>query len=149
MTFGLMKFLYDHQVLKTIEQKFCTPGHSSIQEEDNIHSHIEKALRLSEIYSPVSLIRIMSQVRPKSSKVIQLKKCNFFNFQQCMASLKFTKIPYTQIKHILYTSTKPIHVRFKTSFSENFEEVSLKGQLTRMNDCTNLSKILLSSKSKS
>ncbi|CAC5386628.1 unnamed protein product [Mytilus coruscus] len=34
--------------LKSVEHKFSEPGHSSIQEVDCVHSHIEKALNLSE-----------------------------------------------------------------------------------------------------
>lgn len=55
MTLALKKFIEEHPRIKQIEQKFCTPGHSSIQRVDNIHSHIEKMLKISEIYSPVSL----------------------------------------------------------------------------------------------
>jgi hypothetical protein len=37
-----------------------------LQEVDNIHSHIEKAMSLSEIFSPVSLIRVLTNVRKGS-----------------------------------------------------------------------------------
>ena len=39
--------------------KFCTPGHSAIQEVDNLISQIEKRQKLVEYYSPVSLLRIL------------------------------------------------------------------------------------------
>ena len=57
MSFALKRFLVKHPTVRTITQKFCAPGHSSIQEVDNIHSRIEKALLIAEIYSPVSLLR--------------------------------------------------------------------------------------------
>ncbi|VDI02329.1 Hypothetical predicted protein, partial [Mytilus galloprovincialis] len=45
MVIALKYFLQNnHYALKTIEQKFCEPGHSSIQEVDSVHSQIEKAL---------------------------------------------------------------------------------------------------------
>lgn len=132
MTFGLKKFMSDNPTIKSISQKYCTPGHSSIQEVDNIHSHIEKALRLTEIYSPVSLLRIMTQIRPRNSKVIQLKDTDFLNFRQASISLKFSGIPYTKVKHLSYSSNKPFHVQYKTSFTDNgFTETPLQRQTTR------------------
>lgn len=44
MTSALKWFLSCHPELVSIEQKICTPGHSNIQEVDNIHSHIEKKI---------------------------------------------------------------------------------------------------------
>ena len=58
MTLALKSFLRDHPTIERIVQKFCTPGHSSIQEVDNINSHIEKGLKVAEVYSPISLIRV-------------------------------------------------------------------------------------------
>ena len=49
--------------LKIIEHKFCAPGHSSIQELDSVHSHIEKSLNLSEIFSSFSFVRVLSKVK--------------------------------------------------------------------------------------
>ena len=42
-----------------IVQKFGTPGHSAIQEVDNLHSQIEKTLSHSEVFSPVGLLRVL------------------------------------------------------------------------------------------
>jgi hypothetical protein len=49
MTFALKYFLDKSTTLQQIEQKFCQPGHSSIQEVDNIHSFkiADKALAIS------------------------------------------------------------------------------------------------------
>lgn len=77
MTFALKYFLDKSTTLQQIEQKFCQPGHSSIQEVDNIHSHIEKAMSLSEIFSPVSLIRVLTNVRKGSMRIIQLRPQHF------------------------------------------------------------------------
>lgn len=59
MCYALKRFMIDYNV-NTIVQKFCCPGHSSIQEVDNIHSGIEKTLQLAEIYSPISLVRVLT-----------------------------------------------------------------------------------------
>ena len=44
INFALKNIMEVNTCIKQIEQKFCTPGHSAIQEVDNIHSHIEKIL---------------------------------------------------------------------------------------------------------
>ena len=59
---ALKYFLTQHQEVESIQQKFCEPGHSSIQEIDNMHSRIEKACGPSEIYGPLSLMRILKTV---------------------------------------------------------------------------------------
>jgi hypothetical protein len=52
MVTALKIILHKHPNLKEIEHKSCCPEHSSIQEVDNIHSSIEKALKVCEVYSP-------------------------------------------------------------------------------------------------
>lgn len=51
MVSALKKIMTKFPNNEEIEQKLCTPGHSSIQEVDNVHSFIEKALNLSELFS--------------------------------------------------------------------------------------------------
>ena len=51
MVSPLKKIMTKFPNIEEIEQKLCTSGHSSIQEVDNVHSHIEKALNLSELFS--------------------------------------------------------------------------------------------------
>lgn len=51
MVSALKKIMTKFPNNEEIEHKLCTPGHSSIQEVDNVHSHIEKALNLSELFS--------------------------------------------------------------------------------------------------
>ena len=59
MPAALREFLIDHPNIEIIEQKYCEPGHSSIQECDNIHSQIEKSLHSAEIFSPLVLVKAM------------------------------------------------------------------------------------------
>lgn len=82
MLTALKHFMTLNPNIDEIIQTFCTPGHSSIQEVDNVHSHIEKALNLSEIYDPESFSRILSKVRPNVSKLLQWKQQDFLNFQK-------------------------------------------------------------------
>lgn len=113
MSLALKIFISQNPSINKIAQKFLTPGHSSIQEVDNIHSHLEKGLRISEIYSPVSLLRVLRNIRPKHSNVIQLQKSRFYNFQRVSSSLKSSNVPYLKVKHIQYVSGKPSHVSSK------------------------------------
>jgi len=51
MSFALLPFLSGHPNIQEIVQKFGTPGHSPVQEVDNIHSQIERRMRKTEIQS--------------------------------------------------------------------------------------------------
>ena len=57
------QFNYVHCVATFFEHKCCAPGHSSIQELDSVHSHIEKSLNLGEIFSSFSFVRVLSKVK--------------------------------------------------------------------------------------
>ena len=57
MSVALREVLVKNPNLSFIQQTFCEPGHSAIQEVDNAHSQIERALSSMEIFSPLGLVR--------------------------------------------------------------------------------------------
>lgn len=59
IAYALAEFLQKNCKIRSITLKYSTPGHSCIQEVDNIHSNIEKVLELTEVWSPVSLLRVL------------------------------------------------------------------------------------------
>lgn len=144
VTLALKKFMEVHPCIKQIEQNFCTPGHSAIQEVDNIHSHIEKILKISEIFSPVSLMRVLKKVRPQNSVVLQLIKEKFNDYGNANISLKYTQVPFTKVKYLSLENGKPLHVEFKLSFADKGTVVSIRGvesrdsaqKRTRLSDST-------------
>lgn len=78
ITTALKHFQSLHVDIETIHQQFCEPGHSAIQEVDSLHSQIERALNVSEIYSPVSLLRVLLKAcRRKPLVVCQMKHEDF------------------------------------------------------------------------
>lgn len=56
ISYALAEFLQKNSRIKSIILKYSTPGHSCIQENDNIHSNIEEVLELTGVWSPVSLL---------------------------------------------------------------------------------------------
>lgn len=56
MSFGLRQMMDSFQLLEQITLKFSTPGHSCVQEIDNVHSCIDRVLSKAELFSPISLI---------------------------------------------------------------------------------------------
>lgn len=54
MSFALRQLIDKFSTLEQITLKFSTPGHSCIQEMDNVHSCIDRVLLKAEYYSPVS-----------------------------------------------------------------------------------------------
>ena len=127
MCFALKKFLASHPNLKNIIQKFGTPGHSAIQEVDNIHSHIEKRLKVSDLYSPLSFVRVLKSVRPTYMEVIQMKQDNVFDFQSVSNTLQFKDVPFSKLKCLKISQNLPFHVNFLMSFDEScsFQDVSI------------------------
>ena len=103
MSFALQDFIRSHIQIKCIEQKLCEPGHSSIHEVDNIHSHIEKVLNVSDIYSPLGLMRALLNVTPKRPLIIrQTKGDDFRDYQKAARKLKYYVVPYSKVKHAIY-----------------------------------------------
>ncbi|ESO92470.1 hypothetical protein LOTGIDRAFT_175701 [Lottia gigantea] len=110
----------DNMMGLIIEHKFGTPGHSSIQEVDNVHSHIEKALGVAEIYSPISLVRVLLKVRPKHMKVIQMKKSQFFDFQKVSQRFKFN-IQFCKLNYLRIDSSRHMQCDYQFCFSEELK----------------------------
>lgn len=48
MSFAIVEFLSRNTKIRKITMKYSTPGHSAVQEVDNMHSNIEKAMASSE-----------------------------------------------------------------------------------------------------
>ena len=113
--------------------------------------YIEKALNLSEIFSLVSLLRVMSKVRPKNKKVIQLQPDSlsdyFYNFQTASQCFRFANVPFTKVKHIKLEAGKFSVVSFKASFANDFNEVPIVVNNTRRKIKQTMPKICKLSKS--
>jgi len=62
-------------------QKFCEPGHSSVQEVDNLHSQTEQNLQHTEVFSALGVVRLMLSVNwRKPLTVTQLTPSHFLLF---------------------------------------------------------------------
>lgn len=131
MTLALLAFLSKHQKITSLEQKYCEPGHSSIQEVDNLHSQIEKALSVSEVYSPLGLVRLLLAVKEHNPlNVIQLQKAKVMNYKAAASNIVFRDIPYSKVKHIIYNQSNLQEVLYRTDFSKPFTKISLRQKPT-------------------
>ncbi|KAH3721875.1 hypothetical protein DPMN_064827 [Dreissena polymorpha] len=129
MTLALKLFMNTSDV-EEIVQKFCYPGHSEIQEVDNVHSGIENVLKVCEVYIPVPLIRAMKSVRSKADfNIIQITKKHYNDYLKATQSLKFSNIPFTKVKCLRYEKHRPMDVDLKLSFSDvSYRTVTLYGR---------------------
>ncbi|ESO85598.1 hypothetical protein LOTGIDRAFT_155085 [Lottia gigantea] len=125
MCVALKEFIRAHPSIKSTTQKFCEPGHSSIQEVDAVHSQIERTLSKCEVYSPVSLMRILPSVNRKKLIVLQMKANDFFDYQAVSKVYRFAEIPFTKVKQLCFQSDRHIHVLYKTKHASEFTEVRL------------------------
>lgn len=129
MCTAIKSFLSGNSNVRSIIQKFGTPGHSAVQEIDNAHSHIEKRLKVAAVYSPLSLMRILKTVRMKM-EIMQLVHVS--DYQKASKSLNFKDIPFSKIKSLKCEKECPLLAKFKLSFeSEEYIEVSLSSKSTR------------------
>ncbi len=126
-------FLKNHPEIVSIEHKYCEPGHSSIQEVDNLHSQIEAVCRHSEIHSPVGLMRMLKKVhRSKPMKIIQIKSQDFKDFGSIAHQGKYDRVPFSKVKNLLYKQVEPKVLSYKTKFSDEWVMKNvLEHKLTR------------------
>jgi len=125
LSFALQNFLHAHGTVECIEQKFCEPGHSSIQEVDNIHSHIEKVLSVTDIYSPLSLMRALLKVTPnRPLNLRQLKDSDFADYQAAAKQLRYSCVPFSKVKQLVYKNGEEYRytVWYRTTFEEELKE---------------------------
>ena len=129
-------FLKKHPLVHTLEHKFCQPGHSSIQEVDNLHSQIEHLCRGSEIYSPIGLIRLLKRVnRSNPMRLLQMKLDDFKDFAAIAQMGDYKLVPFTKVKSLLYEQNQPKLVKYKTSFTSDWVEVNVIERRTRAGLC--------------
>lgn len=83
MSLALLKFLERHPSILEIIHKFGEPGHSSIQEVDNLHSQIERRFSGLDIFSPLGLLRLLPTVNQnKPFKVFRMRCADFKMYKE-------------------------------------------------------------------
>lgn len=122
----IMNFIKNHPTINSITMKFSVPGHSCIQEIDNIHSQIEKVLRHKEYYSPVGLIPLIKNCNRKNPfKIIEMEENDFKAFSSIGKNLLFKKIPYSKVFELRFTQSI-FDLEYKIAYSDNFQLINLK-----------------------
>ena len=56
-----MRFLSSNSQILFIMMKYSIPGHSCVQEKDNMHRQVQDVMRISEFYSPLLFIRVLAK----------------------------------------------------------------------------------------
>ena len=136
ISYAIMAFMSKHEHLSSVTIHYSIPGHSAVQEVDNMHSNIEKAMRVSEFFSPVSFLRILLKVHSVNPyKVMQMNSDDFMDYYTCAKSFQFSNIHYRQVHILKFTRSKSV-VQYKKSFlDDNFVEAIIIKK-TRMSGST-------------
>ncbi|KAK3788808.1 hypothetical protein RRG08_029255 [Elysia crispata] len=109
ISYAAIDCLKRHPHVTSFTIKYSVPGRSWVQEVDNMHSSIEKALKANEIFSPVGLIRVLLQVRQyQPHKLLQMEKTDFRDFQGC--SKLYQELPHWVSPKIFTVTFKGIPV---------------------------------------
>lgn len=127
MSAAISIFIKDHPNIQFITMKFSTPGHSCNQEIDSVHSCIEKVLKKTEYYSPLSLLRILLKVNSKRPyKIMQLNENDFKDYKICASLYNYKSVPFSQVAALKF-SKSAFEVEYKiTHAHENWEKVSIR-----------------------
>lgn len=99
MSTAVYSFLEMHPNIKSVEMKYSLPGHSVVQEVDQVHSALEKSFEISEFYSPLSLLNVIIKTnRHNPYKVIQMRDGFFINYKQyCQIMHEFSLVPFSKV----------------------------------------------------
>lgn len=123
----MMDLIRQNQNLSSVTMKFSVPGHSCIQEIDNIHSSIEKMLRRTEIYSPLGLIKLLKTVnRKRPYRVLQMRETDFYDYASTAKLLNYKNVPFSKVAVLKFTRILP-EVQYKLNHSQSeFETVNIR-----------------------
>lgn len=132
LSFAIAHILKTSSHLKKIQMKFSVPGHSCIQEVDSVHSAIERSLRKSEYFSPLSLLRVLLKVNTRKPYIIlQMKEQDFLDFSWYSSKLNYSAVPFSKVVSLQFT--KSFHeIGFRTSFNDHeYKIISLRQRTVR------------------
>ena len=113
--YSMLDVIRKNQQLKSITLKYSIPGHSSVQEVDNMNSKIERAMNVAEFFSLVSLLSILVKChRQKFYKVILLQERHFKEFSQASSSFEYSAVSFSKVVSLRLTREHD-KVFYKTS----------------------------------
>lgn len=113
MSTAILDFLKRHPEVETITQKFSESGHACVQEVDSVHSSIDGTMKKTELFSPLGVVRMLKSVRRRNPfKIIQMKPQDFLNIQPTQ-DYAFEKVPFTQVKQLIYQAEQPHSIHYK------------------------------------
>ena len=126
MSAAMREFILKHPQIDIIEQKFCEPGHSCIQEVDNIHSQIDRAFSPAEIFSPLGVVRTLPNVNRRNPfTVVKIQPNNVKAFNEVAALMNYKTIPYFSVKILVYRRDNLNYVFYKMGFREVFKQAKV------------------------
>lgn len=127
MSSAIALFMRRNPNIESIVMKFSTPGHSCNQEIDAVHSCIERVLKKSEYYSPLSLIRLLLKVSSRNPyRVIQLKEVDFVDYKSYAIQFNYKIVPFSQVVALKF-SKSIFEIEYKVSHANNeWKKVSIR-----------------------
>ena len=120
MSASLQMLLQEQECLVQVIHRYCEPGHSSIQDVDNLHSIIERSLGQLEIMSPISLIRHLTTLKPNGIEmhVHLMRPDEFRHYSDFSSQGTYSHIRYSEAKELTYTKAAINKIGIKKSFAE-------------------------------
>ena len=116
MSHAIIHFLSENETVDPIMLKYSLPGHSCVQEVENMHKNIDDSMKCAEFYSPLGFLRLILKVdRIPPYKVIQMSQKYFKDYANCAKMLKYNTIPFTKVFQLKFVRSDSFIVQFKLS----------------------------------
>ena len=120
MATAITNFLRRSPSVKTVTIKYLVPGHSQVQEVDNMRSNIERVCAVSEFISPISFMRLTKSVhRQQPYKILLLSTTDFWNYHVVVNRLAYTNVPFSRVTEVQSNKEFPFIVRYKLSYTDS------------------------------
>lgn len=113
MSNAILDFIGSNPHVQKVTVNYSLPGHSCVP--DNAHSQIKKAMKATDFYSPIGLVRITKSVSTSNPyKVIRMKGSDSRDFVVTAKLLNYKTIPFTKLSVLVFTQQLSV-VQFKLS----------------------------------
>ena len=98
MSFALQDFMQKYPSIKSVVQKFSEKGHSYTKEVESVHSVIDWNYKKVDVYSPLSLVKLLTKIKKNKIAVIQTRPSDFKDFH---GSLNYKQVLFQEISMML------------------------------------------------
>ena len=128
MSQAILEIFQRTSSMESVTLKYSITGHSYVQKVDNMHKEIEDAMRVTEFYFLVSLLRLLLKVNGNQPYgVTQMGRNDFRDFMDFSKMLHFNCNPYSKVNRLKFHTSILHRIEYKLSHNHNSFEIKNVG----------------------